>query len=161
MMRFQLDVLPASTELKAAFAHLYEKKQSGLVVATGTGDFRLISFDHMTEALAHGAERLENVNGQHLLSLDGIAQSDHDETLRKMGATIGLITAGGEMADLFSVSESIASRLTWASSVLRCDRPGKPAGRTAQSWYHYYPPNNPKSARPHACVAMGCNGTVR
>jgi hypothetical protein len=66
MMRFQLHVLPASTKLEDAFAQLYEEKHSGLVVATGTAEFRLVNFDHLVEALAHGAEQLDRVHGQHL-----------------------------------------------------------------------------------------------
>ena len=57
-MRFKLRILSANTELKDAFAQLCEDKQSGLVVATGTSDFRLVNFDHMTEALSHSGKNV-------------------------------------------------------------------------------------------------------
>jgi hypothetical protein len=160
MMQFQLPVLPASTELKDAFAELYEQKCSGLVIVTAKGDYRLVNFDHMTEALAKGAKQLDMVHGQRLPNLKGISVPNPQDTVLKLGATIGLVNADSQRADLFSVREVIAGRLMAASSVVRCDRPGIPAGRTAQSWYHYYPPNTSTLTRPHPCVP-GCNGTVR
>src|SRR6266496_5043180 len=126
MMRFHLPVLPASTELKDAFAELCEAKLSGLVVASVKGDFRLVNFDNMTEALAKGAKRLGTVHGQHLPDLKGILDSDQQSTMLKLGATIGLVNADSQNADLFSVSEAFSGRLTFASSTVRCDRPGIP-----------------------------------
>ena len=158
---FQLDVMSAGTELKDAFAQLHEGGCSALVVATSAGDFRLVNFDHMTEALAGGATQLGQVHGQGLPSLEGISRNDQVEALQKMAATIGLISADSKTATLFSVSENLAYQLTRASRATRCDRPDKPDSRTPQSWYHYYPPNSSILARPHKCVFSGCEGTVR
>jgi len=75
MMRFQLPVFPAGMGLNDAFAELYETKVSGLVIPSPRSKrhYRLISFDHMTEALAHGAERLDLVNGYALAFLEDVS----------------------------------------------------------------------------------------
>jgi hypothetical protein len=161
LLEFKLSVLPAHTDLNDAFAQLFDDKRSALAVEGANGDYRLVSFDHMTEALAHGATRLDQVHGRYLPGLERSPPCDRAEALRNTDATIGLISVDNGMAELFSISEGGGYPLIAASTVVRCDRPGLPAGRTPQSWYHYYPPNKTKPPKPHPCVAKGCPGFVR
>ncbi len=161
MLEFKLSVLPGRADLNDAFAQLFEDKRSALAVEGAKGDYRLVSFDHMTEALAHGATRLDQVHGQPLLGLERSPPSDRVEVFRNTDATVGLISVDNGMAELFSISEGVRYPLIAASTVVRCDRPGLPAGRTPQSWYHYYPPNKTKPSKPYPCVAKGCAGFVR
>lgn len=160
MEEFQLGVASADADLNEAFGQLFEEHRSALVVEKAKGDHELVNFLDLMDALARGASNLSQVPGRRLHSLERSPRSDYTTALRRMDATIGLISVSGEQALLFSVSESLASPLAVSSSVIRCTRPGLPAGRTPQSWYHYYPPNTAPASRPGACAVKGCSGQV-
>jgi hypothetical protein len=161
MEEFQLGVAPADSDLNEAFGQLFEEHCSALVVEKAKGDHRLVNFVDLTEALARGASKLSQVHGRQLHSLEKTPRSGYTPALTRIDATIGLISVGGAMARLYSVSESIAGPLMLASTVVRCNRPGLPPGRTPQSWYHYYPPNGAPSSKPYPCAVRGCGGQVR
>jgi hypothetical protein len=75
MLRFQLPMLDPGMSLNRAFGELYEERLSAGVIARPSNEFRLVTFDHMTEALAHGATTLEVVHG-YVLSILGAKFSD-------------------------------------------------------------------------------------
>lgn len=152
--------MPDDTDLNSAFGQLFEERRSALVVEGVKGDYRLVKYPHLTEALAHGAKLLGHVQGQRLHTLRESSPSNYTTALAKADLTVGLINVANGEASLFSVSERIALPMTAASAVVRCDRPGLPPGQAPQTWYHYYPPNRTQPAKPHPCAVKGCLGHV-
>lgn len=161
MLRFTLSLAPGSIRLEQAFAELFESKHSALVVARSDGEHRLVSFDHITEALVHGATTLNEVNGVALMLIGDVKESEADARCRAAGVVFALFSVTGQVAHVFSVSEDKAWPMQAASNTVRCDRPNKPAGTTNIDWYHYYPPESVAAARPFPCVGLSCTGTVR
>lgn len=161
MRRFTLSVAPGSIRLEQAFAELCESEHSALVVARTDGEQRLVSFDHITEALAHGATTLNEVNGVALMLLGAVPDREADARCRAAGVVFALFSVTAHVANMFSVSEERAAPTEAASNTVRCDRPNKPAGTRNADWYHYYPPERVAGARPFACVGLGCTGMVR
>lgn len=162
MKQFDLPVVSSEIELNEAFAELFESQHSALVVRRADGRYRLVSFDHLTEALAHGAKTLDKVNGQALMMLGPVAIPAANAAAVKAGVAVVLLTVTGQQAFLHSVSESKADPLIDPSNTVRCDRPNKPAATKNKDWYHYYPPDNEPGPRPFTCVGPGCvGGTVR
>ena len=161
MLRFPLSVVSGSDPLKQAFAELFESGHSALVVARKDGEHRLVSFDHITEALAHGAKTLNEVNGIALMLLGNVTDGEADARGHAAGAVFALLSVIGQVADVFSVSEQKAGPMAAASNTVRCDRPNKPAATENKDWYHYYPPERVAGARPFKCVGPGCTGMVR
>ena len=161
MLTFKLSVAPADSDLNSAFAQLFKDKHSALVVEGAEGDYRLIKFDHLTEALAHGASKLDQVQGQRLDKLEGSARANYDPALTEVGATVGLIKVARATARLYSVTEFVGTPFVTPSAVARCDRPKRPADLPPKDWYHYYPPNTGAPPRPYRCVVKGCPGHVR
>jgi hypothetical protein len=161
MLRFTLSVAPGSIRLEQTFAELFESKHSALVVARSDGEHRLVSFDHITEALAHGATTLNQVNGVAPMLLGDVPDSEADARCRAAGVIFALFSVTGQVAQVFSVSEGEGRPMAAASNTVRCDRPNKPAGTRNANWYHYYPPEQVAGARPFSCVGLGCTGTVR
>jgi hypothetical protein len=162
MRRFELPVFSADMGLNEAFAELFEAKVSGLVIQGSNRNYRLIGFDHMTEAVGHGVERLGLVKGYRLPLLEDVSgDQEANNLLIKLGRTVGLLKVYERSADLLAISENKAGGYQFSSSVVRCDRPNKPSGQSNQDWYHYYPPHSLPSPMPHRCVAAGCAGMIR
>lgn len=162
MQRFQLPVLIPSMTLNRAFGALYESRLSAGVVVRPRHELRLVTVDHMTEAMAHGAKRLSIVRG-YTLPMLGAGVSDaraNDMMMSHGGAGVGVVRILTRSANLLSISD-VGHRFTTPSTVMRCDRPNKPRGASNFDWYHYYPPFDLPSPIPHDCIAAGCDGKIR
>jgi hypothetical protein len=162
MVRFQLPMLDPGMSLNRAFGELYERRLSAGVIARPKREFRLVTFDHMTEAMAHGAIKLEVVHGYGLPILgENFSDQQANDFVVNLGANVGLVRAFTKNANLFSTNDTFGDRFMSPSNVKRCDRPNKPRGSLNQDWYHYYPPFGLPSPVPHDCVAVRCDGTIR
>jgi hypothetical protein len=163
MQTFQLPVLAPDMTLNRAFGALYEGQLSAGVVVRPRGEFRLVTYDHMTEAMAHGAKRLNVVRGYTRPKLGaGVSAARANDMMRSHGgAGVGLVRVFTRNANLFATSENFGQRFTSPSNVRRCDRPNKPRGVSNIDWYHYYPPFDLPLPIPHDCIAAGCDGTIR
>jgi hypothetical protein len=161
MRRFTLSVTSGSLRLEQAFAELFESGHSALVIARSDGEARLVSFDHITEALAHGAGTLNEINGIALMPLGNVPDFEAEARCQAAGVVFALFFVSGQEATVFSVSEQRAGPMEAASNTVRCDRPNKPPGTSNNNWYHYYPPQTVAGPRPFRCVGPGCTGTVR
>jgi hypothetical protein len=98
MRRFTLSVAPGSIRLEQAFAELCESEHSALVIARTDGEQRLVSFDHITEALAHGATTLNEVNGVALMLLGAVPDSEADARCRAAGVVFALFFVTAQVA---------------------------------------------------------------
>lgn len=163
MQQFQLPVLVPDMTLNRAFGALYENQLSAGVVVRPRREFRLVTFDHMTEAMAHGAKRLNVVHGYTLpmLGADVSVARANDMMMSRGGAGVGVVRIFTRSANLFAVSANFGHRFTSPSNVRRCDRPNKPRGVSNLDWYHYYPPFDLPLPIPHDCIAAGCDGKIR
>lgn len=163
MQRFQLPVLVPDMTLNRAFGALYESQLSAGVLVRPQREFRLVTFDHMTEAMAHGAKRLNVVHGHTLPRLGaGISVARANDILMSDGgAGVGVVRIFPRSANLFALSADLGHRFTSPSNVRRCDRPNKPRGVRNLDWYHYYPPFDLPLPIPHDCIAPGCDGKIR
>lgn len=163
MQRFQLPVLIPEMTLNRAFGTLYESQLSAGVVVRPRHQFRLVTFDHMTEAMEHGAKRLNVVRGYTvpMLGVSVSAAQANDMMMSQGAAGVGVVRIFTRSANLYAASGNFGQRFTSPSNVRRCNRPNKPRGTRNLDWYHYYPPHDLPFPIPHDCIAAGCNGTIR
>jgi hypothetical protein len=151
MMQFDMPIVSSGISVKNALAEVIDSRRSGVLVRAGQGKLRLVHFNLMAEAAAKNLVLLQEVDGEPVVQLGAIAESERKDFVQSAGGKFGLIGTEGRMAILFSVSEGFAGPYFSISSGVRCDRPGKPPSRPNRKWYHYYPPNDLPHLNPTLC----------
>jgi hypothetical protein len=151
MMQFDMPIVSSGISVKNALAEVIDSGRSGVLIRAGRGGLRLVHFNLMAEAAAKNVLMLREVDGEPVVTLGAIAESERKNFVQSVGGKFGLLGTEGRMAILFSVSEGFADPYFSTSSGVRCDRPGKPANMPNRKWYHYYPPNDLPQPNPTMC----------
>jgi hypothetical protein len=151
MQGFKLPIIPATSSIDQAFKTAIDHKTSGVVIRTGA-DVRLVHYDALLKAAAKGHKRVSAADYESALKLGtGRVSLKQKGKVEAAGLKFGYFTQSGNTARMFSVSETFAYPYTDASGGTHCKRPNKPAGKTDQEWYHYYPPTKRLPRTPNIC----------
>lgn len=155
MLDFELPLVRGNITIADAIKETIESNRSGVVFEVHPGELRLIHADSLLLSATNEQDSLESLKSvvfEPVMEAETVPDSQLftfvSSANRKFGFK-GMLE--GNIARVFSISETYGQPFAAASPGRRCTRPGKPANKSPQDWYHY-PPINHNPADLNHCL---------
>lgn len=151
MVFFQLPLIDADTTIGDTVTLLREFGVWALIIEVKPDNFCLVDFRDLVTA-PDQSQPLSAADSLPILALKDLPdalsmnRAQFHAAMSERRHEYAVREGGEDTADVFAVSEELATVFMGDAPGKRCTRPNKPAAMSSRQWYHYYPPMTPSAS---------------